>query len=109
MVKAGVARSDTHYTTPEQNTSKQPTITTAKLNKFLASRPLRDITYKLDPKKNPLDSLLTTLTRILECYDQTLKKVQSLDIDSQRVTKSSKTIQTTLEKFIIVFLSSNPM
>ena len=86
MVKAEKARSETQYTTPEQYTPKPPTTTTDKLNNVLTSRTLRDITYKLDPyKKNPTDSSLTTLTHILECYDNTLKILQSLDIDSQRI------------------------
>ena len=63
MVKAEGARSETQYTTPEQYTPKQPKITIDKLNNVLASRTLRDLTYKLDPcKQNPTDSSLTKLT-----------------------------------------------
>ena len=70
----------------------------AKLNNVLTSRTLRDITYKLDPyKENPTDSSLTTHTHILECYDNTLKILQSLDIDSQRINQSSKAIQKYLK------------
>ena len=79
-----------------------------KLNNVLTSRTLRDLTYKLDPyKKNPSDSPLAALTHILDCYDHTLKILESLDIDSQRITQSSKAIQTTHENFNIVF--SNPI
>ena len=104
MVKAEKGRSETQYTTPEQYTPKSPTTTTDKLNNNLASRTLRDLTYKLDPyKKNPTDSSLTTLTHFLECSDRTLKILQSLDIDSQRITQSSKAIQKTLENLNNVF------
>ena len=83
MVKAEKAKSETQLTTPEQYTPKPPTTTTDKLNNVLTSRTLRDLTHKLDPYiKNPTDSSLTTLTHILECYDHTLKILQSLDIDS---------------------------
>ena len=104
MVKAEPARSDTQYTTPEQCTPKQPTITTDKLDNVRASRTRRDITYKLDPYQQNLTGCpLTTLIHILECYDDTLKMLQSLIIDSQRITQSSKAIQTTLGKLNIVF------
>ena len=104
MVKADEAKSETQYTTPEQYTPKQPTTTTDKLNNVFTSRPLRDLTYKLDPyKKNPSDSPLATLTHLLDCYDHTLKILQSLDLDSERITQSSKAIQTTLENVDFVF------
>ena len=111
MVKAEQARSETQYTTPERYTPKPPTTTTDKLNNVLTSRTLRDLTYRLDPyKKNPTDSSPTTLTLILECYDKTLKILQSLEIDSQRITQSSKAIQKTLGNLIMVFfVFSNPM
>ena len=97
MVKAEKAKSETQYTTSEQYTPKQSTTTTDKLNNVLTSRTLRDLTYKLDPnKKNPSDSPLTALTHTLDCYDHTLKILQSLDIDLQRINQSSKAIQTTL-------------
>ena len=100
MVKAEKAKSETQYTTPKQYTPKPPD----KLNNVLTSRILRDLTSKLDPhKNNSTDSPLRTLTHILECYDHTLKILQSLDIDSQRITQSSKAIQTTLEILNIVF------
>ena len=104
MVKAEKAKSETQYTTPEYFTPKSPTTTTDKLNNVLTSRTLPDLTHKLEPyKKNPSDSPLATLTHILDCYDHTLKILQSLDIDSQRITQSSKAIQTTLDNSNIVF------
>ena len=105
MVKAEKAKSETQYTTSEQYTPKLPTTTTDKLNNVLTSRTLRDLTYKVYPyKKNPTDSSLTSLTHILECYDHTLKILQSLDIDSQRNTQSSKAIQKHLKIWILFFL-----
>ena len=107
MVKAEKAKSGTQYTSPEQYTSKQRTTTTDKLNNVLTSRTLRDLTYKLDPfRKNHSDSPLATLTHILNSYNHTLKILQFLDIDSQRITQSSKAIQTTLESLNIVFSNS---
>ena len=104
MVTAEKTKSETQCTTPEQYTPKPPTTTTDKLNNALTSRKLRDFTYKLDSyEKNPTDSSLTTLTQILECYDHTLKILQSLDIDSQPNTQSSKAIQKTFENLNFVF------
>ena len=98
MVKAEKAKSETQYTTPDQYTPKPLTTTTDKLTNVLTSRTLRDLTYKLDPcKKSPTDSSLTTLTHLRESYDNTLKILQSLDIDSQRITQSSKAIQKHLK------------
>ena len=91
MVEAEKVKTETQYTTPEHYTPKPPTTTTDKLNNVLTSRTLRDLTYKLEPcKKNPSHSPLATLAHILDCYDHTLKRLQSLDIDSQRNTQSSK-------------------
>ena len=93
MVKTEKTRSETQYTTPKQYTPKQPTTTIDYLNNVLTSQTLRDLTYKLDPyTTNPSDSQLTTLTHMLDCYDHTLKILQSLDIDSQGIAKSSKVI-----------------
>ena len=100
MVKAEKAKFEIQYTTPEHYTPKQPTTTNDKLNNDLTSRTLRDLTHKTY-------SPLTTVTHILECYDHTLKIFQPLNIDSQRITQSSKAIQTTLENLNIVF--SNPI
>ena len=96
MVKAEKARSETQYTTPEQYTPKPSTTTSDKLNNVLTSQTIRDLTHKLDPyKKKPTDYSLTTLTHILECFDNTLKILQS--IDSQRNTQSSRAIQKHLK------------
>ena len=105
MVKAEKEKSEPKHTTLEHYTPKTPTTTTDKLNNVLTSRTLRDLTYELELyKKNPSDSPLATPTHVLDCYDHTIKVLQSLDIDSQRITQSSKAIQTTLENLNIVFL-----
>ena len=74
MVKTEEARSETQYTTPEQYTPKQPKITGDKLNNVLASRTLRDITYKLDPYKHNPDGSSThhtyTQSRMLRSHSQ---------------------------------------
>ena len=107
MVKAEKAETETQYTTLEHYPPKPTTTYTDKLNNVITSRTLRDLTYKLEPyRKNPSDSPLATLTHIRDCYDHTLEILQSMDIDSQRNTQSSKAIQTTLESLNIVF--SNP-
>ena len=58
---------------------------------------------------NPSDFSLTTLTDILECYACTYKKLQSLDIGSQRITQLTKTILTTLENLNTLFNSSKSL
>ena len=106
ITQAEKTKSETQSTAPEQYNPKLPTTTTDKLNNVLTSRTLRDLTYKFDPyKKNPSHSPLPTLTHIFECYDHSLKILQSLRIDSQRITQLSKAIQTTLENMSVF---SNP-
>ena len=91
-----------------QEQPKQPKLTTDKPINILASRTFRDIIYKLDPlKQNPTYSPITKRTHILDCYDHTLKILQCLEIDSQRITPSSKAIQTTLERLNKIFRTSN--
>ena len=71
-------------------------------------RTLRDITNLLDPyKRNPSETPITTLTHILHCYDRTYKRLQTLDLDSQRITQSSQAIQSALEFITTVFISTN--
>ena len=79
------------HTSPICNTSE-------KFSSVLNNRTLRDFTHLLDPyKRNSYDSLITTLTHIIHCYDRTHKLLQSLDIDSQRITQSSQALQSALE------------
>ena len=79
-----------------------------KLSSVLNNRTLRDITNLLDPyKRNPSDTPITTLTHILHCYDRTHKLLQTLDLDSQRITQSSQAIQSALESITTPFNSTN--
>ena len=82
-----------HKPLPIEHTSPIPN-TPEKLSSVLNNRTLRDITHLLDPyKRNSSDSPVTTLTHIRHCYDRTHKLLQSLDLDSQRITQSSQAIQ----------------
>ena len=63
----------------------------------------------LDPyKRNPSDSPITTLNHLIHCYDRTSKLLQTLDLDSQRKTQSSKAIQFALESMNTLFNTFNP-
>ena len=89
------------HTSPIQNTPD-------KLSSVTNNRTLRDITNLLDPyKRNPSEAPITTLTHILPCYDRTHKLIQTLDLDSQRVTQSSQAIQSALESITTLFNSTN--
>ena len=56
---------------------------------MLTNGTLKDITQKLDPyKRNPSDSPITTHNHLIHCYDRTSKLLQTLDLDSQRITQS---------------------
>ena len=75
---------------------------------MLNNRTLRDITNLLEPfKRNSSESPITTLTQILHCYDRTHKLLQTLDLDSQRITQSSQAIQSALETITTLFNSTN--
>ena len=72
------------------------------------NRTLRDITNLLEPyKRNSSETSITTLTHILHCYDRTHKLLQTLDLDSQRITQSSQAIQSALETITTLFNSTN--
>ena len=46
--------------------------TPEKRSSVLNNRTIRDITHLLNPyKRNPSDTLITTLTHIIHCYDRT--------------------------------------
>ena len=96
----------------EQKTEKSHTSpiknTPDKLFSVLNNRTLRDITNLLEPyKRNPSETSITTLTHILHCYDRTHKLLQTLDLDSQRITQSSQAIQSALETITTLFNSTN--
>ena len=79
-----------------------------KLSSVLNNRPLRDITNLFDPyKRTPSETSITTLTHILHCYDRTHKLLQTLDLDSQRITQSSQAIKSALESITTLFNSTN--
>ena len=79
-----------------------------KLSSVLNNRTLRDITNLLEPyKRNSSETSITTLTHILHCYDRTHKLLQTLDLDSQRITQSSQAIQSALETITTLFNSTN--
>ena len=67
--------------------------TPEKLSSVLKIRTNKVITHLLDPcKPNSSDTLITTLTQIIHCYDKTHKLLQLLDLDSQGITQSSQAI-----------------
>ena len=87
------------HASPIRNTSE-------KLSSVLKIRTLRNITHLLDPyKRNPCDSLITTLTHIIHSHDRTHthRLLQSLDLDSQRITQSSQGKQSALESMTTLF------
>ena len=68
---------------------------------------LKDLTQVLDPyKRNPSDCPVTTLNHLIHCYDRTplnTKLPQTLDVDSQRITQSSQSVQSALESMNTLF------
>ena len=93
----------------EHKTHSSPIkITSDKRSSVLINRTLRDITNLLDPyKRNPSDPPITTLTHILHSYDRTHKLLQTLDLDSQRISQSSQSIQSALESITTLFNPTN--
>ena len=93
----------------EHKSDSSPIKTTpVKLSFVLNNRTLRDITNLLDPcKRNSSETPITTLTHILNYYDRTHKLLQTLDLDSQRITQSSQAIQSALESITTLFNSTN--
>ena len=64
--------------------------------------------HLLEPfKQNSSDTVITTLIHMVHCYDRTHKLLQSLDLESQRITQLSKAIQSTLESLTTIFNSIN--
>ena len=101
MVQAEQKNEHKSHSSPIKNTPD-------KLSSVLNNRLLRDITNLLDPyKRNPSDTPITTLTHILYCYDRTHKLLQTLGLDSQRITQSSQAIQSALESITTLFNLTN--
>ena len=81
MVQAEHKTEHKSHTSPIRNTPD-------KHSSVLNNRTLRDITNLLNPsKRNPSETPNTTLTLIPHCYDRTHKLLQTLDLDSQRITQ----------------------
>ena len=101
MVQAEQKNEHKSHSSPIKNTPD-------KLSSVLNNRLLRDITNLLDPyKRNPSETPITTLTHILHCYDRTHKLLQTLDLDSQRITQSPQAIQSAWESIPTRFNSTN--
>ena len=101
MVQAEQKTEHKSHSSPIKNTPD-------KLSSVLNNRTLRDMTNLLEPnKRNSSETPITTLTHILHCYDRTHKLLQTLDLDSQRITQSSQTIQSALETITTLFNSTN--
>ena len=94
------------HTSPIRNTPE-------KLSSVLNNRTIYDKTHQVDPyKRNSSDTLITTLTHIIHCYDRTTKFLQSLDLDSQRKTQSSQAMQSAIESMTtlltqLIFIKSS--
>ena len=78
-----------------------------KLSYVLSNHTLREIDHLMEIyKRNSSDSAVTTLTQLVH-YERIHKLLQSLDIDSQRITQLSKTITSTLTSINNIFSSIN--
>ena len=87
---------------------KHSQTTSEKLSTMLNNCTLKDLTQMLDPYiRNPSDSPITTLNHLIHCYDRTSKLLQTLDLDSQRITQSSQAIQSALESMKTLFNTFN--
>ena len=107
MVKAEQKQKSTQHQSTEQKSPLTQT-TSEKLSTMLNIRTLKDLTQMLDPyKRNPSDSPITTLTHLIHCYDRTSQLLQTLDLDSQRITQSSQAIQSALESMNTLFSTLN--
>ena len=101
MVQAEQKTEHKSHSSPIKNTLD-------KFSSVLSNRTLRDMTNLHEPyKRNPSETPITTLTHILHCYDRTYKLLQTLDLDSQRITQSSQTIQSALETITTLFDATN--
>ena len=77
-----------------------------KLSYVLNNRTLRKIDHLMEPfKQNSSDSAVTTLTHLVQSSKRIHKLLQSLDLDSQRITQSLKTILSTLKSMNTIFSS----
>ena len=99
-------RSHNYHKSPMKSPIKQTT--SEKLSNMLNNRTLKDLTQMLDPyKRNSLDSPITTLNHLIHCHNRTLQLLQTLDLDSQRITLSSQASQSALESMNTLFNTLN--
>ena len=101
MVQAEQKTEHKTHSSPIKNTPD-------KLSSVLNNRTLRNMTNLQKPyKRNLSETPITTLTHILHCYDRTHKLLQTLVLDSQRITQSSQAIQSALETITTLLNSTN--
>ena len=94
------------HKSPSKSPIKQTT--SEKLATILNNRTLKDLTQMLDPyKRNSSDSPITTLNHLIHCHNRTSQLLQTLDLDSQRITQSSQAIQSALESMNTLFNTLN--
>ena len=87
---------------------KHSQTTNQKLSTILNKPTLKNLTQMLNPyKRSPSDSPITTLNHLIHCYDRISKLLQTLDIDSQRITQSSQAIQSALYSMNTLFNTFN--
>ena len=99
-------RSYNDHKSPTKSTIKQTT--SEKLASVLNNRTLKDLTQMLDPyKRNFSDSPITTLKHLIHCHNRTSQLLQTLDLDSQRITQFSQAIQSALESMNTLFNTLN--
>ena len=99
-------RSYNDHKSPMKSPIKQTT--SEKLAIILNNRTLKDLTQMLDPyKRNPSDSPITTPNHLIHCQNRTSQLLQTLDLDSQRITQSSEAIQSALESMNTLFNTLN--
>ena len=98
MVQTEQKPTGSDHKSPTKSSFKHSQTTSEKFSTMLNNRTLKDLTQMLKPyNRNPSDSLITTLNHLIHCYDRTSKLLQTLDLDSQRITQSSQAIQSALE------------
>ena len=87
---------------PPKSPIKQTT--SEKLSNMLKNRTLKDLTQMLDPyQRNSSESLITTPNYLIHCHNRTSQLLQTLDLDSQRITQSSQAIQSAVESMKTLF------
>ena len=108
MVRTEQKHTYSDHKSPTNSPIKHSQTTNEKLSTMLNNRTLKDLTQMLDPlKRNPSESPITTLNHLVHCYDRTSKLLQTLDLDSQRITQSSQAIQSALDSMNTFFNTFN--